>query len=230
MSTRTELWVGASPPLEIPSVSLASLGDLPEAGPAVILVEPVSHAPKKTLSAVATRLRNLGRRIDGVIVAAQSVDLSDGLPCEVGVGAHRRVDWLEIADRLFGTPTADIALLRPDIPQWTPNEDLRGVRDPHLTDRAAAWVRVLSGRTSGPTSMVLESHRPLHPGRALLWLMQPWPGVVRARGFVWTLDRPGVVADLNRVGEHPSLTGCRNMVGRQSPSHLAHRHRGIGAH
>ena len=53
----------------------------------------------------------------------------------------------------------------------------------------------------GVTSFVYRAQRPFHPRRLYALLMQPWPGVLRAKGFFWLASRPDDVGVWSQAGE-----------------------------
>lgn len=206
MTQRTELWVGAVPPAGWPTVTLANVGELPGDGPAAVIAHPLEHAPQTFPVQVHRALRAQGRGLDAVVVGAEVLDLTDGLPLDVGVGAHRRAAWIEVADRVRGTVTPLMSRLQPGLEPYS--EQRPAQWDPHSADRRAAWVSTLAKRTRSPGTLLLEAHRPLQPGAFVEWMMSDWPGVERAVGFVWTEDRPNVVVRLERAGVHPMVSGA----------------------
>ncbi|RYE82573.1 MAG: GTP-binding protein, partial [Myxococcales bacterium] len=70
-----------------------------------------------------------------------------------------------------------------------------GLFDPARAEQAAGWSRELAGEHTPETaeygirSFVLRSTRPLHPARLAAWFDEPWPGVLRSKGFFWIATR-----------------------------------------
>jgi G3E family GTPase len=86
-------------------------------------------------------------------------------------------------------------------------------------DRASAspgWARALEGHHTPETeaygieSFVLRSHGPLHPWRFSNFMEHPFPGLVRAKGYLWLASRPQWVVSYSRAGN----TATHEPVGR----------------
>jgi hypothetical protein len=210
----TELWVGVAPtggstPCEAGLPVLLPLG-----GPVrLTLADPSAHDPVATPARLDAALRERGRRLDAVVAALPpDALLLDGRPLERGTAAHRRAEWIERADAVVLLPGADrrwLEWLQPGAAVIRPGDNSPRTWDAHRNDRRAGWVRALNGDPAWTErearAIVLTARRPLHPGRALAWLLGDWPGVWRARGFAWTVDRPDVVAEVDRIGPHADL-------------------------
>jgi len=76
-------------------------------------------------------------------------------------------------------------------------------------DRAAeapGWVQALNGTAPpeteefGISSFVHRSNRPFHPERLLDSLDEPWPGVLRSKGFCWLASRPFIMGLWSQAG------------------------------
>ena len=76
-------------------------------------------------------------------------------------------------------------------------------------ERASAmpgWARELEGKHTpeteeyGISSFVLRSHDPLHPKRFLELMEASFPGLLRAKGYVWLASRPNWVVSYSRAG------------------------------
>jgi G3E family GTPase len=68
------------------------------------------------------------------------------------------------------------------------------------------WAHELEGRHTpeteeyGISSFVLRSHDPLHPKRFSELMEAPFPGLLRAKGYVWLASRPNWVVSYSRAG------------------------------
>jgi len=70
------------------------------------------------------------------------------------------------------------------------------------------WFKELNGfkdhvpetEEYGVRSFVYRSRRPFHPARFQAFCNEPWPGVVRAKGFFWLATRPHFVGELAQAG------------------------------
>ena len=76
-------------------------------------------------------------------------------------------------------------------------------------ERASAmpgWARELEGKHTpeteeyGISSFVLRSVNPLHPKRFSEFMGAPFPGLLRAKGYVWLASRPNWVVSYSRAG------------------------------
>jgi len=76
-------------------------------------------------------------------------------------------------------------------------------------ERASAmpgWAHELEGRHTPETeeygihSFVLRSHDPLHPQRFADFMETPFPGLLRAKGYIWLASRPSWVLSYSRAG------------------------------
>lgn len=76
-------------------------------------------------------------------------------------------------------------------------------------ERASAmpgWARELEGTHTpetveyGISSFVLRSHDPLHPKRFSEFMGASFPGLLRAKGYVWLASRPNWVVSYSRAG------------------------------
>jgi G3E family GTPase len=81
-----------------------------------------------------------------------------------------------------------------------------GLFDMDEAQARPAWARELEGEHTPETeaygieSVVYRARRPFHSERLDAWLRQPWPGVVRAKGFLWVAPWPNHVASLQLAG------------------------------
>ncbi|WP_320672013.1 zinc metallochaperone GTPase ZigA [Patulibacter defluvii] len=76
-------------------------------------------------------------------------------------------------------------------------------------DRASehpGWLQVLRGEEQPETeeygigSLVYRQRRPFHPERLWAAVHEPWPGVIRSKGFFWIASRPAVVGEWSTAG------------------------------
>jgi G3E family GTPase len=71
----------------------------------------------------------------------------------------------------------------------------------------AGWARELAGLHTpeseefGIASFVLRNRLPLHPQRFDAFLDQPFPGLMRAKGYVWLASRPEWAVAYSRAGQ-----------------------------
>lgn len=72
--------------------------------------------------------------------------------------------------------------------------------------RASGWMTVMRGEELseadeyGIRSFSFETPRPFHPGRLWQAAQEPWPGVIRSKGFFWIASRPGHVGEWSTAG------------------------------
>jgi G3E family GTPase len=70
----------------------------------------------------------------------------------------------------------------------------------------AGWARELAGlhtpetEAYGIESFVLRCREPLHPRRLSAFLAMPFPGLLRAKGYVWLASRPEWAISYSRMG------------------------------
>jgi G3E family GTPase len=91
-----------------------------------------------------------------------------------------------------------------------------GLFDMERASQMPGWVRELEGKHTPETeaygieSFVLRSHKPLHPWRFSTFMDLPFPGLLRAKGYVWLASRPEWVLNYSRAGN----TATHEPVGR----------------
>jgi len=100
----------------------------------------------------------------------------------------------------------------------------------------AGWARELAGIHSPETeeygidSFVLRDRRPLHPQRFDQFLDQAFPGLIRAKGYVWLASRPewavaysraGKIASVEPVGQWWAASGKENWPPKGDPDRQA---------
>ena len=74
--------------------------------------------------------------------------------------------------------------------------------------RHPTWFRELNGfrehqpetEEYGIASFVYRARRPFDPARLHAFFGQPWPGIVRSKGFFWLATRPAWVGELSQAG------------------------------
>jgi len=70
-----------------------------------------------------------------------------------------------------------------------------GLFNPTRAAESAGWARELAGdhmpetEAYGISSFVFRARRPFHPARFHAFLEEPWPGVLRSKGFFWLASR-----------------------------------------
>lgn len=75
-----------------------------------------------------------------------------------------------------------------------------GLFDMAQAEAQPRWVQALEGKEQseaneyGIRSLVYQANRPFHPQRLLDLLGQPWPGLLRHKGYVWLASRPDWLA------------------------------------
>jgi G3E family GTPase len=83
-----------------------------------------------------------------------------------------------------------------------------GLFDVERAQRMPGWVRELEGsdahrsqtETYGIGSLVFRARGPFHPWRFHAFLHSDWPGVIRAKGFLWLATRPDFVGERAMAG------------------------------
>ncbi|OFA06747.1 GTP-binding protein [Duganella sp. HH101] len=100
----------------------------------------------------------------------------------------------------------------------------------------AGWARELAGIHTPETdeygidSFVLRDRRPMHPQRFDQFLDQAFPGLIRAKGYVWLASRPewavaysraGKIASVEPVGQWWAASGKENWPPEGDPDRLA---------
>jgi G3E family GTPase len=102
--------------------------------------------------------------------------------------------------------------LRARFGEIAPDEVLgTGLFDLEAAESSAGWIQELEtehvpeSEEYGISSFVYRARRPFHPARLWKALQRSWPGVLRAKGFVWLASRPSVMAIWSQAGESLAL-------------------------
>ncbi|WP_432720175.1 GTP-binding protein [Jeongeupia wiesaeckerbachi] len=83
--------------------------------------------------------------------------------------------------------------------------------DMDKAEAMAGWAQALAGEnapeaeTYGVEQFVLRFHEPVHPQRFAAFIEQPFPGLLRAKGYIWFADRPDWVMSYSRAGNTATL-------------------------
>jgi G3E family GTPase len=86
-----------------------------------------------------------------------------------------------------------------------------GLFDLEAAEGSAGWIQELQAEhvpeteEYGISSFVYRARRPFHPARLWKTLQRSWPGVLRAKGFVWLASRPEVMAIWSQAGDNLTL-------------------------
>lgn len=82
-----------------------------------------------------------------------------------------------------------------------------GLFDMDEAEKAPGWAQALAHGADhseadeyGISNFVYRARRPFHPERFWSCLHATWPGVLRAKGYFWTANRPAEVGVLSRAG------------------------------
>ncbi|MFE0016525.1 zinc metallochaperone GTPase ZigA [Mesorhizobium sp. NPDC059054] len=138
------------------------------------------------------------------------------------------VEQIEFADvivlnKVSDTPAEDLDLARRIIRSLNPQVELietdfgrvpldkvldTGRFDFEKAEQHPLWFKELNGfkdhvpetEEYGIRSFVYRERRPFDPARLKRFIGQPWPGVVRAKGFFWLATRPNHVGELSQAG------------------------------
>jgi len=83
-----------------------------------------------------------------------------------------------------------------------------GLFDFEKAHRHPLWFKELNGfkdhvpetEEYGVRSFVYRTRKPFHPARFQAFCNEPWPGVIRAKGFFWLATRPQFVGEIAQAG------------------------------
>ncbi|WP_456734322.1 GTP-binding protein [Bradyrhizobium sp. USDA 3364] len=119
------------------------------------------------------------------------------------------LEHLEIARAIVRSLNSDARIIETDF-ATVPLDQVLGTNsfDFEKAHRHPLWFRELNGfkdhipetEEYGVRSFVYRARRPFHPGRFQAFCNEPWPGVIRAKGFFWLATRPNFVGELALAG------------------------------
>jgi G3E family GTPase len=115
----------------------------------------------------------------------------------------------EAARSILRSLNSDAHLIEADFGDVPLGQVLRtGLFDFEKAHRHPMWYKELNGfkdhvpetEEYGVRSFVYKARRPFHPARFDQFCNEPWPGVIRAKGFFWLATRPHFVGELAQAG------------------------------
>ncbi len=115
----------------------------------------------------------------------------------------------EAARSILRSLNSDARLIEADFADVPLSQVLRtGLFDFEKAHRHPMWYKELNGfrdhvpetEEYGVRSFVYRARRPFHPARFQQFCNEPWPGVIRAKGFFWLATRPHFVGELAQAG------------------------------
>jgi G3E family GTPase len=118
-------------------------------------------------------------------------------------------DHRQTARAIIRSLNADARIIEADYSDIPLGEVLgTGLFDFEKAHRNPLWFKELNGfrdhvpetEEYGVRSFVYRARRPFHPARFQAFCNEPWPGVVRAKGFFWLATRPNFVGEVALAG------------------------------
>ena len=118
-------------------------------------------------------------------------------------------EHIEIARAIIRSLNSDARIIETDF-ATVPLDQVLGTNsfDFEKAHRHPLWFKELNGfkdhipetEEYGVRSFVYRARRPFHPGHFQAFCNEPWPGVIRAKGFFWLATRPNFVGELALAG------------------------------
>lgn len=195
----------------------ASLDQASADAPGLVVLCDLAQAPMPLIQALGSpvspvALRAVACQIQGEPWAQQhSLEALGHQGPQAGrLWAEVAMDWLEVADLIWSDA--------PQAPVWSGlNPDaacvssLEGALEPPRFSLGAlmqrpGWLRALREDPAAPGWRLFKAHRPFHPGRLRAVMDARWPGLVRARGFVWLATQMKFVMLWARAGDAWTLS------------------------
>jgi G3E family GTPase len=118
-------------------------------------------------------------------------------------------EHLEIARAIIRSLNSDARIIETDFAAAPLDQVLEtNCFDFEKAHRHPLWFKELNGFKEhipetveyGVRSFVYRARRPFHPARFQAFCNEPWPGVIRAKGFFWLATRPNLVGELALAG------------------------------
>ena len=118
-------------------------------------------------------------------------------------------EHLEIARAIIRSLNSDARIIETDFATVPLDQVLEtNSFDFEKAHRHPLWFKELNGFKEhipetveyGVRSFVYRARRPFHPARFQAFCNEPWPGVIRAKGFFWLATRPNLVGELALAG------------------------------
>jgi G3E family GTPase len=126
--------------------------------------------------------------------------------------AEVATDWLEVADVFWVEPGAQerrlLAGLNPEAQVIASPQALWGVETFSLgaVMQRPGWLRALRASAPAQSWHLFKAPRPFHPARLKAVMDAQWPGLVRARGFLWLATQMKFVMQWSRAGDAWTLS------------------------
>lgn len=125
---------------------------------------------------------------------------------KVGLASPQQLD---AARKIIVSLNPDARIIETDFGQVQVKDVLgTGLFDFARAEQNPLWFKELHGfkdhipetEEYGIRSFVYRAKRPFDPLRFQAFINQPWPGVVRAKGFFWLATRPNRVGEISQAG------------------------------